>query len=149
MILSQTAEYALRAVLAIAREADGKAVGAARIAAELGIPANYLSKTLHQLARAGILESARGKLGGFRLARAGDRITHIDGVSAYGITNEEVFEKLRGEKGSSVRVTITASARAIPASGSRSLPKGTMRASAGSSDPSHNSRLRSRANRRC
>lgn len=38
--------------------------------------------------------------------RAGDRITHIDGLSAYGISNEEVFEKLRGEKGSTVRVTI-------------------------------------------
>lgn len=38
--------------------------------------------------------------------RAGDKITRIDGLSAYGITNDEVFGKLRGEKGSSVRVTI-------------------------------------------
>jgi len=38
--------------------------------------------------------------------RAGDRIIEIDGQSAYGITNEQVFEKLRGPKGTSVEVTI-------------------------------------------
>jgi C-terminal processing protease CtpA/Prc len=38
--------------------------------------------------------------------RAGDRITKINGVSAYGITNDQVFEKLRGPKGTSVDVTI-------------------------------------------
>jgi carboxyl-terminal processing protease len=39
--------------------------------------------------------------------RAGDRIIKIDGVSAYGISNEEVFEKLRGPKGTQVTVTIS------------------------------------------
>ena len=38
--------------------------------------------------------------------RTGDKIIKIDGKSAYGITNEEVFEKLRGPKGSTVNVTI-------------------------------------------
>lgn len=38
--------------------------------------------------------------------RAGDRIVEIDGQSAYGITNEQVFQRLRGPKGSSVEVTI-------------------------------------------
>jgi len=38
--------------------------------------------------------------------RAGDRIIEIDGESAYGITSEEVFRKLRGPKGSPVEVTI-------------------------------------------
>ncbi len=38
--------------------------------------------------------------------RAGDRIVKIDGESAKGITNEEVFDKLRGPKGSKVHVTI-------------------------------------------
>ncbi|MCB9366870.1 MAG: S41 family peptidase [Calditrichaeota bacterium] len=46
--------------------------------------------------------------------RAGDRITHIDGISAYAITNEEVFDKLRGEKGSTVRVTITRPGIEVP-----------------------------------
>ena len=38
--------------------------------------------------------------------RAGDRIIEIDGESAYGITSEKVFQKLRGPKGTSVEVTI-------------------------------------------
>ncbi len=46
--------------------------------------------------------------------RAGDRITHIDGLSCYGITNEEVFEKLRGEKGTAVRVTIQRPSIEVP-----------------------------------
>lgn len=39
--------------------------------------------------------------------RAGDMIVKINGKSAYGITNDEVFEKLRGHKGSSVNVSIS------------------------------------------
>jgi carboxyl-terminal processing protease len=38
--------------------------------------------------------------------RAGDRITHINSVSAYGISNEQVFDKLRGPKGTTVDVTV-------------------------------------------
>jgi Rrf2 family protein len=82
-VLSQTAEYALRAVLALAAEPEGHSLGAAHLAGMLGIPRNYLSKTLHQLARAGVLESNRGKLGGFRLARSAERITLLDVVSPF------------------------------------------------------------------
>lgn len=82
-MLSQTAEYALRAVLTIAAEPSGAAVGASRIATVLRIPSNYLSKTLHQLARAKVLESTRGKLGGFRLARPPERIPLIDIVAPF------------------------------------------------------------------
>ena len=39
----------------------------------------------------------------------GDQIIRIDGASAYGITEEEVFKKLRGPKGSKVKVTISRS----------------------------------------
>ncbi|MDZ4804983.1 MAG: S41 family peptidase [Candidatus Eisenbacteria bacterium] len=38
--------------------------------------------------------------------RGGDRIVKIDDVSAKGISSEEVFDKLRGPKGSKVHVTI-------------------------------------------
>ncbi len=38
--------------------------------------------------------------------RAGDRIVKIDGSSAYGISNDEVFKKLRGKKGTVVHVSI-------------------------------------------
>lgn len=69
-VISKTAEYALRAVLYIARTATGQAVRAADLASALHVPANYLSKILHTLARSGILLSERGRHGGFRLAVA-------------------------------------------------------------------------------
>lgn len=81
-MLSQTAEYALRAVLTIAAD-EAAPVGAAHIAELLGVPRNYLSKTLHQLARAGVLESTRGKSGGFRLSRPANRIMLVDIVGLF------------------------------------------------------------------
>ena len=38
--------------------------------------------------------------------QSGDKIVRINDISAYKITQEEVFEKLRGPKGSQVEVTI-------------------------------------------
>jgi Rrf2 family iron-sulfur cluster assembly transcriptional regulator len=73
VLLPQTAEYALRAVLHIA--AHDEPVRVADIASELQVPQNYLSKTLHRLARAGVLASTRGPAGGFRLGVAADRLT--------------------------------------------------------------------------
>lgn len=37
---------------------------------------------------------------------SGDRIIEIDSVSAYGITNDEVFKKLRGPKGTKVAIKV-------------------------------------------
>jgi Rrf2 family protein len=82
-MLSQTAEYALRAVVAIAQQPAGEAIGAARLAAQLEVPPNYLGKTLHQLARAGVLDSTRGKLGGFRLARPAGKISLLEVVAPF------------------------------------------------------------------
>lgn len=68
-MLSQTAEYALRAVLYMAEHGDAEPYRVTALAEALRIPQNYLSKTMHQLARQGVLTSSRGKFGGFRLAR--------------------------------------------------------------------------------
>lgn len=67
-LLSDTAEYALRAVLYIAQHDVDGPVRAKVVADSLDVPRNYLSKTLHRLAREGILTSTRGGTGGFRLA---------------------------------------------------------------------------------
>lgn len=80
MLLPQTAEYALRAVLHLARH-DARPVRVPEMADAIAVPRNYLSKTLHQLARAGLLESARGPSGGFRLAVPADVLT-LDRVIA-------------------------------------------------------------------
>jgi Rrf2 family protein len=67
-MLSQTAEHALRAVAYLATRTTDGPVPAQRVARDLGAPSNYLSKTLHALAREGILESRPGRNGGFLLA---------------------------------------------------------------------------------
>jgi Rrf2 family transcriptional regulator, iron-sulfur cluster assembly transcription factor len=72
--LSQTSEYALRAVLYLARH-HGERISADTIARALGAPSNYMSKTLHQLARAGVVEGTRGRTGGFRLAIPASKLT--------------------------------------------------------------------------
>lgn len=70
MLISQTSRYALQAAvyLAGAWEEEARLVPVGQIAEALDVPRNYLSKTLHQLARAGVLVSVRGPGGGFRLA---------------------------------------------------------------------------------
>jgi Rrf2 family protein len=82
-VLSQTAEYAIRAVLYLAERAGGEIASVEEIAADLRIPQNYLSKTLQQLARTGVLVSSRGKKGGFALASSPDRITMLDAVQPF------------------------------------------------------------------
>jgi Rrf2 family protein len=88
-VLSQTAEYALRAVLFLA-DRDGAPASVDDIAAALHVPRNYLSKTLHRLAAEGVLASARGRGGGFRLAVDPGRLTLLRIV--------EPFDRLTGER---------------------------------------------------
>lgn len=73
--LPQTAEYALRAVCYIAEHEQAGPVPGPAIAAALGAPRNYLSKTLHQLQTLGILRSSRGILGGYRIGRPAAELT--------------------------------------------------------------------------
>ena len=73
-MISSTAEYALRAIVYLAQHSRNGRVAAADVASTLGIPANYLGKILHELARSGVLNSTRGKLGGFSLAEPPDEI---------------------------------------------------------------------------
>ena len=72
-MLSNTADYALRAVLALAH--NGRSMRADEIAAATGAPRNYLAKTLNALVKARLLTSTRGPLGGFTLAVAPGAIT--------------------------------------------------------------------------
>ena len=73
-MLSQTAEYALRAVLYLAQYSGSRPLRVSEVADALRIPRNYLSKILHRLARGGVLVSLRGKAGGFQLAVRPDRV---------------------------------------------------------------------------
>ena len=77
-MLSQTCEYALRAITYIAQnEVDGSVL-AREIASATSVPLKYLQKILRDLVRAGMLTSVRGIGGGFRLrdgARENGRLT--------------------------------------------------------------------------
>src|SRR5262249_36459396 len=54
--------------------------GAAKVAQEIGAPQNYLAKLLQTLAHEGLLQSQKGRDGGFRLARDSRRISLLDVV---------------------------------------------------------------------
>ena len=88
MLLPQTAEYAVRAVLHIAAHQHRGAVRVSDTAATLRVPQNYLSKTLHHLARAGVLASTRGPSGGFRLAVPANRISLDRIISTFAASTE-------------------------------------------------------------
>lgn len=76
MLISKTSRYALQATALLAeRWEDGRPVPVGDVVAGLDVPRNYVSKILHQLARAGVLVSERGPKGGFRLAQPPAEIT--------------------------------------------------------------------------
>lgn len=68
MILSQTSEYALRALLHLVEVGGDDPTRVDDVAEALSVPRNYLSKILHSLARSGFLVSTRGPGGGFVLS---------------------------------------------------------------------------------
>ena len=80
-MLSQTAEYALRSIIYLSRTPyDPLTIQVIAEATE--IPSGYLSKVMQQLRKAGLLNSTRGKKGGFVLKRPPSEITLFEVVDA-------------------------------------------------------------------
>lgn len=67
MVLSRTSQYAIQALIYIATQAPGEPVLNRDIADRLNVPAAYLAKILQSLCKHGLLDSFRGRLGGFCL----------------------------------------------------------------------------------
>jgi Rrf2 family protein len=82
-VFSSTTEYAIRAVIYIAEREGASPVSAGTIATALDAPVNYLAKTLHGLVRGGLLESTRGKGGGFRLVDPADKVSLLAVASVF------------------------------------------------------------------
>lgn len=78
VILSQTAIYSLRALAVLKAIESGASLSGPLLSERTGVPRDYLAKVMRQLVRAGIVTGQRGKGGGFRLARAPDRVRLID-----------------------------------------------------------------------
>ncbi len=80
-MLSQTAEYALRAVVWLAAQ-QGQPQTTTQIAKATQVPAGYLAKVLQTLGRAGLVHAQRGLGGGFKLARDPAELTALAVVDA-------------------------------------------------------------------
>jgi Rrf2 family transcriptional regulator, cysteine metabolism repressor len=79
MKLSAKSDYAARAVMGLARRHhSGESLRVEDLAAEQGIPPNYLVQILIELKSQQIVKSVRGKEGGYLLARAPAQITMAD-----------------------------------------------------------------------
>lgn len=89
-IFSKTCEYALRAVFYIAHQTENSnRVGIKEIALGIDSPENFLAKILQDLARKGVVRSAKGPNGGFymeefeRAKHLSDVVEAIDGESIF------------------------------------------------------------------
>lgn len=73
MFLSKKCTYGLQALFLLA-EGDGTPLLAKTIAQTLDIPQPFLSKILQDLSKGGLLNSCRGRRGGFRLAHPASEV---------------------------------------------------------------------------
>ncbi|MBX9880196.1 MAG: Rrf2 family transcriptional regulator [Candidatus Obscuribacterales bacterium] len=80
-MISQTAEYALRAIVFLSMNGDA-AYTTQQISAATKVPAAYLSKVLKSLVRADLIQSQRGIGGGFVLSKPPEAVTILQVVSA-------------------------------------------------------------------
>ena len=95
-LITRDTDYAVRALSFIARR-EKEIVSAARLVKELKIPRPFLRKILQVLNRRDILESHKGKGGGFLLAVPADKVFLTDLIEIFQgplCLNECSFKKL-------------------------------------------------------
>lgn len=80
-MISQTAEYALRAVVSLAQNPE-KPMTTAEIAEATKVPEFYLSKVLHALAKGEVVYSKRGVHGGYSLSLPADQTRLLTVINA-------------------------------------------------------------------
>ncbi len=88
-MFSKSCKYAIRAVLYLAINTDDDTkLGVEELATELVFPKHFLGKILQQLAKSGMVSSAKGKNGGFYLSKqnkAANLLTVIESIDGKGI----------------------------------------------------------------
>lgn len=87
MRLTRYTDYAMRVLTYLGTRQD-RVCSIAEIARGYGISQNHLMKVVHDLRKAGYVESSRGRFGGIRLARPADQIN----VGAVVRHSEDGFE---------------------------------------------------------
>src|SRR5438128_1683969 len=74
-MIAQKTRYALRSLLFLAEEQGSAPVQLSRIAETQRVPPKYLELIMLDLKKAGLVKSARGPKGGYRLSRSPDQIS--------------------------------------------------------------------------
>lgn len=69
MIYTKTGEYAIRAILFLARQSNDLLVMSSDIAKKEDIPSHYLAKILQRMAKYGYVDSYKGRGGGFKITK--------------------------------------------------------------------------------
>lgn len=82
MQITRQADYAVRAVLYLARLEPTQRAATSQVAQEQRIPPSFLAKIISQLSIAGLLHTSRGARGGVTLARAPQEITLLEVIEA-------------------------------------------------------------------
>jgi len=82
MQITRQADYAVRAVLYLARLGSEKRAATSQIAQDQQIPPSFLAKIVSQLSVAGLLQTSRGARGGVSLARSPEQISLLEVVEA-------------------------------------------------------------------
>jgi Rrf2 family transcriptional regulator, iron-sulfur cluster assembly transcription factor len=82
VLFSRQCEYALQAILYIAKKREGTPVSIKELSNKLEIPYHYLGKILQSLTKKGLMTSNKGRNGGFALSTPIEKITLTDIISA-------------------------------------------------------------------
>lgn len=82
MQITKQADYALRAMLFLARLPGNQRAATSQIASEQAIPPSFLAKIISQLSIAGLIHTSRGARGGVSLAVSPEKISLLDVVEA-------------------------------------------------------------------
>ena len=80
--LTKRADYAIRAVLALAHAKEGELMSVRRVALEEPVPVRFLPQVMTDLVRAGLADGVEGRGGGYRLARTAASISLLDIIEA-------------------------------------------------------------------
>jgi Rrf2 family protein len=80
--ITRQADYAVRAVIHLARRGPGGRVATGQIARDESIPPTFLAKIVSQLSAAGIVRATRGARGGVMLARPADELNMLEIIEA-------------------------------------------------------------------
>ena len=81
-MFSAKAHYGLKAIIYLAKNTGKGPIQAKEIAVTQNVPVRYLELLLSQLKKARLINSNRGKLGGYYLSKPGSAISIFDVVSS-------------------------------------------------------------------